>query len=75
MIYCIAGKFGRGKVWGIDSSRAFGKKVWQINISTNRLLIISTNLDGFSLANHGRFAKCSPCQTFPLYDNGELHYI
>ena len=37
---------------------AFGeKKVWQINKSTNRLLIESTNLDGFSLANHGRFAK------------------
>ena len=32
-------------------------KVWQINGSANGLFIVSTNLDGFSLANHGRFAK------------------
>ena len=25
-IYCIAGKFGRGKVWRIDSFRAFGER-------------------------------------------------
>ena len=39
------------------------KKLWRINRSVNRLLIISTNLAGFSLANHGRFAKI--CQRFP----------
>ena len=39
-------------------------KVWQIHRSANRLLIESSN---FSLANHGQFAKLSPCQTFPLY--------
>ena len=33
------------------------KKVWRINRSANRLLIVSTTLDGFSLANHGRFTK------------------
>ena len=46
------------------------KKVWRINRSANRLLIISTNLDGFSLANHGRFAKfanISHRQSFPPY--------
>ena len=36
------------------------------NRPPNRLLIVSTNLDGFSLANHGRFAKLV-CQTFPVY--------
>ena len=32
--------------------------------------MVSTNLDGFSLANHRKFAKftkISPRQTFPLY--------
>ena len=47
------------------------KEIWLINRSANRLLIVSTNLDGFSLANHERFAKfakLSPRQTFQLYD-------
>ena len=46
------------------------KKVWWINRSVNRLSIVSTKLDGFSLTNHGRFAKfakLSPCQAFLLY--------
>ena len=29
----------------------------QINRLANKILIVITNLDGFSLANHGRFAK------------------
>ena len=40
--------------------------------SANRLLIVSANLNGFSLANRGRFAKfakLSPRQPFPLYGN------
>ena len=37
------------------------KKVWRINKSANRLLILSTNLDG------AKFAKRSPHQTLPLY--------
>ena len=45
-IYRIVGKFGGGKVW------------W-INRSANRLLIVSINLYGLSLANHGQFAKPS----------------
>ena len=58
--YRIAGKFGGGKVW-------------RINRSANRLFIVSTNLDDFSLVNHGRFAKFAKFtklsfhQTFPLY--------
>ena len=46
------------------------KKVWRINRSANRLLIESTTLNDFSLANHGRFIKfikLSLHQTFPLY--------
>ena len=33
------------------------RKVWQSNRSSKRLIIVSTNLDGFSLANHRRFTK------------------
>ena len=43
-------------------SSIWRKKVWRINRSANRLLIVSTNLDRFSLVNHGRFAKLS-CYT------------
>ena len=39
--------------------------------SDNKLFIVSTNLNGFSLVNHGRFAmqirQTFPYQTFPLY--------
>ena len=44
-----------GKVWQIDLFRVFGEriKVWQIYRSANRLLIVSINLDGLSLANRG----------------------
>ena len=41
-----------------------------MNRSSHKVVIITTSLDGFSLANHWRFtkfAKLSPCQTFPLY--------
>ena len=59
--YCIVGKFGMGKVWC----------TW-INRSPERLLIITTNMDGCSLANHGWFAKLSSCQTILLY--GIFHH-
>ena len=49
--YRIVGKFGGMKVWRIDSSRAFGER--KFGRSTNRLLIVITNLDGFSLVNYG----------------------
>ena len=51
-------------------SSIWQKKVWRINRSGNGLLIVITNFDGFSLANHGQFAKFAklfPCQTFLLY--------
>ena len=46
------------------------KKVWQINRSAKGILILTTNLDGFSLVKCKQFAKfikLSTCQTFPLY--------
>ena len=63
IIYGMEGKSGRGEIWQID----FVSSILQINRTANRLLIISTNLDGFSLVNHGRFANVSPCQSFPPY--------
>ena len=33
------------------------KKFWRINRSANRFLTVNTNLDGFSLVNHGQFTK------------------
>ena len=38
-------------------SSIWWRKVWWINRSANRLSIVSAKLDGFGLANHGRFAK------------------
>ena len=58
--YRIAGKFGWEKLWRICFSEHLAEKVWRMNRSANRLSIVTTNLDGFSLANHGRFAKLSP---------------
>ena len=50
----IVGKFGGGGKFGkMTRFKHWQKKVWQINGSANRLLIVSINLDGFSLANHG----------------------
>ena len=55
--YCIAlktaGRFGGGNVWQ-------PKTVWLINRSAEMLLIVSTNLDGLSLVNHGWSAKIPP---------------
>ena len=69
--YRMEEKFGGGEnlVNRLVSS-IWRKKVWQINRSANRLLIISTNLDGFSLVNHRQFTKfanVSPCQSFLPY--------
>ena len=52
-----------GKAWQGKSlanwlfSSTWWKKVWRNHRSTNRLLILSTNLDGFSLVDHRQFAK------------------
>ena len=71
---CIAGKFGKENVLQIlfIFSECLVKKVWRMNTSAKTLLIVSTNLNDFSLANHGwfiKFAKHSP-SNFPTV--GEL---
>ena len=51
-------------------SSVWRKKVWQMNRSAKGLSVVTTNLDGVSLANctqFAKFAKLSTCQTFPLY--------
>ena len=64
----IAGKFRAGEF--SDSFRAFAwrKKVWRINRSANGLLIVSTNLNGFSLVNRGRFAKFAKLSRYTVKD-------
>ena len=52
------------------------KKVWRMNRLAKGLLMLTTTLDGFSLANCKRFtkfAKLSTCQTFPLYSICECY--
>ena len=46
------------KIWQI-SFLSIWQKVWQVNRSAKNLLIVTSNLDGFSLVNHGGFAKLS----------------
>ena len=71
-----------GKVWRAEClanllfSSVWRKKVWRMNISAKGLSMVTTNSDGFSLANRRRFAKfakLSPHQTFPLY--GSLFHL
>ena len=40
----------------------------RINRSANRLLIVTTNLDGFSVANHGRSAKFAKLSRYTVCD-------
>ena len=49
------------------------KKVWRVTGSAKGLLMVTTDLDGFSLVNHrwfAKFTKLSTRQTFPLYGIG-----
>ena len=49
-----------------------------MNRFSQKFIAVSRNLDGFSLANQGWFAKLtklSPCQTFPLYGNFVHNYL
>ena len=50
--------------------KALAENVWQISRSAKGLLMVTTDLNGFSLANcrrFAKFAKLSTRQTFPLY--------
>ena len=75
------GKFGGGKVWQSDSFQAFGKRKFgelRIKRLANRSFIVSIDLDGFSLVNHGqftKFTKLSHRQTFPLYGMHAYAYV
>ena len=48
-------------------SNIWRKKVWRINRSANRLFIVSTNLDGFNLANREQFAKIAKLFRYTVY--------
>ena len=58
----MGGKFGE-----LILFEFWRKKVWRINRSANRLLIVSTNLDDFSLVNHGQFAKFAKLSRYTVY--------
>ena len=68
----MAGKFGGEKFGELTLFELLAKeiKVPQINRSA---LIVSTNLDGFSLANHQQFSKFAklppPLPNFPMEQN------
>ena len=54
----IARRFGGENIWQTYSFQAFGwKKVWRMNRSAKGLLMVTTNLDGISLANRRQFNK------------------
>ena len=48
----MVGKYGK-----LTLFECLVKESWQINRLANKLLIVSTNLDYFSLANHRQFTK------------------
>ena len=65
-----------GKVWrgeclaNLFFSCIWRKKVRRIDRSAKGLLIVTTTLDGFSLANHEQFAKLS---RYTVFDTDCLH--
>ena len=64
--YHIAKSLAGGKFGELTLLNIWRKKVW-INRSAKKLLIVSTNLDGFSLMNHGWFAKLPHPTKFSRY--------
>ena len=59
-----------GKIFGeFAVFKHLVKTVWQISGSANRLLIVSTNLDGFSLANHKWFSKLDKLSHYTVDGN------
>jgi len=49
--YCIAGKFGKAKFGEFTHFEHLAKKVWRMNRFNQKVIIVSRNLDGFSLEN------------------------
>ena len=68
--YHIAGKFGE-----LTLFEPLVKESLQINRTANRLLIVSTNLNGFSLVNHGRFAKFAKLSRYTVQLNIFLYLV
>ena len=62
-----------GKVWRAEClanllfSRVWRKKVWRINRSAKGLSMVTTNLDGFSLANRRQFAKFAKLSRYTVF--------
>jgi len=74
--YCILGKFGGekvGQIWRIICD--LPTKTIQISTYNYNLGVGSIHLSNFfcQMLKTSKFAKLSPCQTFPLY--GTLWYI
>ena len=69
----MGGKFGEVTLFEHLAKENLVKKVWQINRSDNRLLIVSTNLDGFSLAKHGPNSSNFPAIRY--YTFYRCHYM
>ena len=65
--------FGREKLGEFTLFEHLEKKVWLIDRSAKRLFIVSTNLDGFSLANHRRFAKFTKLSRHTV--NATMHVL
>ena len=51
VMYHIAGKFSGENVWRIYYSKCLAEKILQMNRSAKGLLIATTTMNGFSLAN------------------------
>ena len=68
-----------GKVWRGESLAnwlflsIWRKQVLPINRSVNRVSIVSTKLDGFSLVNHGWFANFAKLSCYTVYKFCKLH--
>ena len=64
---CVAGKFGGESLVNWLFSSIWQKKIWWMNRSANRLLIVCTNLNDFSLVNHGWFAKFAKLSCYTVW--------
>ena len=71
------GKFGEKKFGKVTLFEHLAKKFGDLIDQPKWLLIVSSNLDDFSLANHGQFAKFTKLSlpNFPLYGIMQLYIV
>ena len=69
MTYRIAGSLTGINFGELTLFKHLAKKVWRINRSANRLLIVRTNWDNFSLVNHGRFTNFAKLSYYTVVFN------